>query len=1757
MFDYKRLLADYESGCFVDAYEQTRESWQHPGLVDEIGDPVALLLAGRLAFRLGGAKYGRWIFRVAARRFPGDPDVRYYTHDYCRRFRTSLEYLQYLESEPPQFDGRSDLQAFFLARAGHTWASVRDFDNAHRTFDQAFSLGVDDGWVTALWASALLCEDRVGEALEQARKAWDMRPGHPYSAESLNACLCRAEKQVEAARFTYDAAIRYQSIDIVLMACFNMLQVCRRLGPLEHGEWLAKVNSLVARFDWFAPLADQHIRVAMARVRLEAAMLEERFDEARRQVAAANHPYFQQVLSHEEEHPDSDRIRLDCRPVRQRWQTCLPSSIATVLSCFGVDLDPEEMAAAATYHGTAIWLAEEWLTGRGYQVRHFMFTPENAGRLIRDGIPFVMHETYTSSGHSVAVVGIDFRLGVLLVHDPSDAGLRSMILDRVADAETPFGPHCTLVLPPGRRMPGFREEDTVPVAGFYEYLQAREEQGVKACGAVLNDLSARFPGHAMTRFMHAEYLMDVGRTSQAMSMLSNLHEQHPDCRWVHRSLLLACNRLMNTAARRRTLAAIVNRRSLPGNEKDGACKWVPPEYLCDYADCLRETHDTLPDALRMMRQALRKAPTFAHAYHIVADVMLAQGRDRDMILPLRVACMLDREDDHYAWSYFDALRRAGRMEEGMAFLAERALRLGRHAKGAEAWNLYIDELEDAGRVEQALEQARRSLGLFPDDPRRLEFCARLFTRQGCWQEAEDCLDKLKEGDHFGHYAHAAAPCYFLRGMWSRALEIATEWVRQEPGNINARGEMLRLQEHAHGLQAALDLAREWHQENPEIDDFAHMVLELLDRKGRGDERLRLLDERVRDNPHDAWAWRAIGFYLLSEVLYDSGDKRGQYLDRGRQALEQCRRLCPGWSVAVMESQLAELAGDYETAIRLLFVALDDQPDYFSAYRRIVQLSGNLPSDEQRIIFRRMEDCCKRVAVGHDWSFVHRAAQNFGASAACRLIDRLQSKFPENPDLHETRADILLRYGRGADREAMPEAEFASIIEFLRPLVSSYPAHRGLRLSLADALIRSGDETGAIEVLRDFVRLAPMDMTARRMLAVSLENCGMREQALAILRESLEFAPADSGSYNELANFFERAGARQEQAEIIRKGLAKLPDSIWLIERAIEHYQRMGDLRAAVEVARHGTEYYPDGAYLWCLYGKALANLGEDFPAAESALQKALDLNRRLFDAADRLAYLLVMRGRFESALQVMEPFLAIPDHAVIARGRMAWCMRQKGDREQAYDWMQAALANDPGYAWGWEIIMEWIRDDGDKQRARKMLREIPESMQYNDDFRSDRIQLLQELLTGEFRLDREWELILRDFPDSVPLYLQRFDNLWEAGKREQAAGVLEHIRARFPGNRFVIARQVAVLADTAGLEQAVELAVGLWTSPAMENDWPDHYAWKVLADAGVEPRCAFSVGRVLADGGYLRPAAVSCLMGFVCKAGRKPVRHLAKLMGISWFKRGRDKIIDSILTRLLREPYAPDALAAAMGACTKGNMAGEVVRFYKMHSDECSRHGDVLGEVVSALLAGDPPRWARVRQVLADWRRVKGMRMWLVTNYLIALEQGAPEDHAGIVDNCLDLLRNFQHDRNAWFVTGMLLEHSLLAGDYDAVREYYREFEVYADRGHTEDEFVASSKQWYDCAFPMFMELLDAGAGDIERLLKTLMSKAADDYRTACEPIARKILQSRGLKYRRPGTSRLGMLLERLAAVDGDVGWIVAISAIVVLAFLLLWILKG
>ncbi len=1645
MISLAGLQTLYDQNRFLEAFRQSAEYWKPSTRLHDLSSEE-LILGGRLAMRLGGRRLSRRLLRAALTRNPSNPKVRYFTQWLHRRGWGLFDELRSWEVHPDLEGADANTQASWLASQAVVWASLRDFARAHVCIERAKSLATKESWVFSCASDVLGLEDRRDEALQSAEVSWEMNPGTPYAARSLGESLVNLRRIREAAKRLSDAAEGCESFEVAQIACWHMCALSETAQGEERGRVLARAHQLAEQASRLAPLADRETRVSLARSRLDIAELRDDHAGMERGANEVRSPFHRKVLDNLRKNPDGLRIRMPFRRAIQKHEECLPTSVASALAAMGMPIDAEAMAVEITFGGTPEWAAAEWLEKRGLEVRFFAVTADVASRLIKNGIAFVVTLEVDANAHAVAVVGLDEAAGTLIVHDPSMLRTAEYLLESIGKDETPLGPRAMAMVPRDQaaRLDGLLpKDDAEAAAAKMAYQRAILLSGPAAAREVVAKLAERQPKHPVARLLLAMQAVEDGKVGVALIEFQKLLQQFPGSAIVRARLLASCRSLGDTALMRRTLAGVVERGIVPGVQSQQSW-WHPPSaYVSEYADLLRESAATKEYARTLLYGVLAREGSCAQAWHTLGD-LLWDERDCDgAVLAYRLAAALAANNEHYARAYSYALGNLGRQHEGLKWLEHRVRSFGASSRAIATWITWINALEDWGHPERALTAAEESLTNHGGSPELLGFVVPFLARMGRWEEADRLLSRLKDAGNSGRYHEAASDFHRRKGELEKGARHAEAWVRESPLSMEARRELLRLVAKKDGTDAATDLAARWFAEHPGHDDLEQLYSQFLTQTSAPLwKKYVVLRRRVKRNPDDAWAWREMAFNCIAAYASKNEKNREKLQPRLPGLIAECDRTAPEDAATMrVRAQWSEVRGQWGEAVAHWMSSIKREPHSLYSYRQVWECLSRSSAEERQGNWQKLSDLLLSFPGRLDAAreTIVLVAQRFGVAHAEEAVSAWNRKRPHDPEVTEAYADLLLEHGHG-------RTDAQRALDLLLPAVARFPYHLGLRFSLADAHRKLGQFQEAEQTLQEIIRRHPDNSAAQIQLARVAERHGKPDEALNTLAIAASRDPQNIDLLDGRARILLNAGKYKEARAVVDEAMLRFPASVTWRERAIRLYADCGDNEAAVRVARAGIVVYPRGAYLWFLLGRTLnersafAGQGE----VESCLRQSLQLNGGLFAAADWLAMLLVEQRRYTEAEQVMQGIMQRLSDPSPAMGRLAWIRRAKGDKQGARAELAAALREMPWYAWGWAVLIEWLTVDQAWTEARSVLGVLRPELSTNTQFRRQRLILLEQASLPVAELDAEWNSLLRDFPEEVPLHLHRYDSLRNSKRLAEAASVLDAIRPIDPDSPYVLARSAELFANDAGRkEQALEALLQIMFREIEESSWPVDYAWKAVQGAKLEDTAYQKALERLRQGSRPTLGALAVMAAYPVRRWNTAKRALQPFWR-TWFPDRGVREVVSLQKMVDAATWSKERYRAAlMKQLSDVGYSRLVASYWKRN--RAAVEGDIEAWAETARALSVLQRRREVRVLLENWRERDGVKMWSVANYVNSLTGLGKAPLREVRSACRDALAGLPHDHCAKYLVHRQTEACALLGDEKGVLETWQAYRNYFD----------------------------------------------------------------------------------------------------------------
>ena len=242
----------------------------------------------------------------------------------------------------------------------------------------------------------------------------------------------------------------------------------------------------------------------------------------------------------------------------------------------------------------------------------------------------------------------------------------------------------------------------------------------------------------------------------------------------------------------------------------------------------------------------------------------------------------------------------------------------------------------------------------------------------------------------------------------------------------------------------------------------------------------LLEQSVRTDPGEAYAYNALGISYLEQAKYQ----------QALPAFRDAARRAPNWSYPLLGVALSyEQAGDNASAVRTYQQAMKQTPQYgFWPYNLgLVYQKMNRRSDAETS-YRKAMALMPNSGMPLNALGTLKAAEGKNSEAEKLYRDALA----KDPNLIEARHNLGVLLSTNKDRQA-------EAIALWQQNLQTNPNYLDSRISLAQLLAQRADNAGAIEQYRLILNAKPEYVAARSALAELLIKTNQTQAGLDELR----------------------------------------------------------------------------------------------------------------------------------------------------------------------------------------------------------------------------------------------------------------------------------------------------------------------------------------------------------------------------------------------------------------------------------------------------------------------------------------------------------------------------------------------------------------------------------------------------------------------------------------------------------------------------------
>lgn len=438
----------------------------------------------------------------------------------------------------------------------------------------------------------------------------------------------------------------------------------------------------------------------------------------------------------------------------------------------------------------------------------------------------------------------------------------------------------------------------------------------------------------------------------------------------------------------------------------------------------------------------------------------------------------------------------------------------------------------------------------------------IYLKTEQYKEAVTILQKaatLTGGARKAQVYYQLARAYEKQG--EQGLHEARKWLQQSirlnPAYINPRLLMARLEgDSAQGRERAEQWYLQVLELQPNHARTLYRLAELYEQTGEKNKALQRLRETVQYDPQYKDARYKLGLLLLDEgyaaeakdqfsaIIAAHSDNDGAYFNRGRsfyrlknypaaaQDYNRAIELRAGhYPEARMNLALVHYADkDYPKAIKALQSAIDERPDYESAWYRLGRAYRQI-GDHEQAVFALQKAAQLQAEHAHTWYYLGRSYADLDRGD--EAVQAYQKAVALEPGYRSAQLNLAVWLSRLQSNE---QAE-----QVYLQLVERYPNYSIARTNLGVFYSELDRYEDAEEHLRKAVELEPQESKPLRLLSEALSRQQKYDEAITSYRQAVDMEPADVYIRWLYARTLRRAGELQQAKDELNKAMALQPD----------------------------------------------------------------------------------------------------------------------------------------------------------------------------------------------------------------------------------------------------------------------------------------------------------------------------------------------------------------------------------------------------------------------------------------------------------------------------------------------------------------------------------------------------------------------------------------------------------------------------------------
>jgi len=469
-------------------------------------------------------------------------------------------------------------------------------------------------------------------------------------------------------------------------------------------------------------------------------------------------------------------------------------------------------------------------------------------------------------------------------------------------------------------------------------------------------------------------------------------------------------------------------------------------------------------AVQLLREAVAIDRLNPGLWRSIGELLTAMGRPAEAVSAIEESLTTRPDDVRAIIAYLSALEGAGRLEDAL----QAARRSRRYAEGNRAfvdrW-LDLEGRAPGGDREEAIRMRRAQAEHNPSDFENTRVLVQLLASASRWDEARAVIDTGLAGPNAGPFRELLARWYASQGLIEEALETMRERVESVPAGSRTAGMLAALAEfelNAGQTERAIETLRAASMVGGVVDvNSSARLADILAAIGQADEAVTLYGRVLESASEQAKPQFALRYAELL-VRMDRAAEAGRVLE----TLPEQMRSTAG--VMLFRAAIAGAQGNKEEARRLYNLAVREHrrdPSVYIARARFImesdpELVADAIVDMEEAIRLNPSDPTNRTMLGDIYALTGRW------SDAGREYVRSVNVAPRNTRLRQAVVDELLRIGRSEEATSL-----------LTEGVDLEPDNVRWRLMLGELRQRDGSRRGALQQFEQAWVRSPSAQTA--------------------------------------------------------------------------------------------------------------------------------------------------------------------------------------------------------------------------------------------------------------------------------------------------------------------------------------------------------------------------------------------------------------------------------------------------------------------------------------------------------------------------------------------------------------------------------------------------------------------------------------------------------------------------------------------------------